>query len=142
MENKKIAKQILIATAVLTSFLGNKLVYADTVQGNSNDEVSTETARVTENNSEKSLTKDRETKKEVTYLSDMDWSTATHGDTDKSKTVQKDAPFTTGNEGESTKISLVTSDNEVKYFDKGIGTVAASPSVISYDIDDQGFEKF
>ncbi|WP_228112740.1 GH36 C-terminal domain-containing protein, partial [Streptococcus pneumoniae] len=51
-------------------------------------------------------------------------------------------PFTTGNKGEHTKISLLTSDDKVKYFDKGIGTVADSPSVISYDISGQGFEKF
>ena len=47
MESKKIAKQILIATAVLTSFLGSNLVYADVVQSNSNNRASTETARVT-----------------------------------------------------------------------------------------------
>ncbi|MEE5561553.1 hypothetical protein V2N23_07465 [Streptococcus pneumoniae] len=50
MESKKIAKQILIATAVLTSFLGSNLVYADVVQSNSNNRASTETARVTGNN--------------------------------------------------------------------------------------------
>ncbi|WP_239825972.1 hypothetical protein, partial [Streptococcus pneumoniae] len=61
--------------------------------------------------------------KEMTYLSDMDWSSATHGDIDKTKTVQKDAPFTTGNKGEHTKISLLTSDDKVKYFDKGIQSV-------------------
>lgn len=37
---------------------------------------------------------------------------------------------------------MLTSDDKVKYFDKGIGTVADSPSVISYDISGQGFEKF
>ncbi|CNV31244.1 NPCBM/NEW2 domain-containing protein, partial [Streptococcus pneumoniae] len=142
MESKKIAKQILIATAVLTSFLGSNLVYADVVQSNSNNRASTETARVTGNNLEKLITKDKEIDKEMTYLSDMDWSSATHGDIDKTKTVQKDAPFTTGNKGEHTKISLLTSDDKVKYFDKGIGTVADSPSVISYDISGQGFEKF
>ena len=83
MENKKIAKQILIATAVLTSFLGSKLVYADVVQSNSNDRASTETARVTGNNLRKPITKDQETDTETTYLSDMDWSSATHGDVDK-----------------------------------------------------------
>ncbi|HEV2941221.1 TPA: hypothetical protein VYQ82_001968, partial [Streptococcus pneumoniae] len=46
MESKKIAKQILIATAVLTSFLGSNLVYADVVQSNSNNRASTETVRV------------------------------------------------------------------------------------------------
>ncbi|SNG73548.1 blood group cleaving endo-beta-galactosidase [Streptococcus pneumoniae] len=142
MESKKIAKQILIATAVLTSFLGSNLVYADVVQSNSNNRASTETARVTGNNLEKLIIKDKEIDKEMTYLSDMDWSSATHGDIDKTKTVQKDAPFTTGNKGEHTKISLLTSDDKVKYFDKGIGTVADSPSVISYDISGQGFEKF
>ncbi|MDS2628078.1 hypothetical protein RKV04_00265, partial [Streptococcus pneumoniae] len=74
MENKKIAKQILIATVVLTSFLGSKLVYADVVQSNSNDRASTETARVTGNNLEKLITKGKEIDKEMTYLSDMDWS--------------------------------------------------------------------
>ncbi|NMG96177.1 beta-galactosidase, partial [Streptococcus pneumoniae] len=102
MESKKIAKQILIATAVLTSFLGSNLVYADVVQSNSNNRASTETARVTGNNLEKLITKDKEIDKEMTYLSDMDWSSATHGDIDKTKTVQKDAPFTTGNKGEHT----------------------------------------
>lgn len=118
------------------------MVYADVVQSNSNDRASAETARVTGNNLRKPITKDQETDTEMTYLSDMDWSSATHGDVDKTKTVQKDAPFTTGNKGEHTKISLLTSDNKVKYFDKGIGTVADSPSVISYDISGQGFEKF
>ena len=68
------------------------------------------------------------------YLSDMEWYSATHGDADNDKTVQKDHPFTPGNNGEDTKISLLMEDGTTEVFDKGLGTVAASPSSIIYNI--------
>lgn len=68
------------------------------------------------------------------YLSDLDWRFASHGDTTSSKTVQKNKPFTLGNNGSSQKISLKMSDGSIKEFDKGLGTIAASPSTIQYDI--------
>lgn len=76
------------------------------------------------------------------YLSDLDWLTATHGDWDQNKHVQKDHPFTPGNNGEETKISLKMSDGEKRTFAKGIGTVAANPSVISYDISNARVKSF
>lgn len=71
---------------------------------------------------------------ERAYLSDLEWVSATHGDAMSSKTVQKDHPFTPGNNGESTKISLKMEDGSIRVFDKGLGTVAAYPSTITYDI--------
>ena len=77
-----------------------------------------------------------------TYLSDLDWYSATHGDGDSSKSVQKDHPFTSGNNGEDTLISLLMEDGAEKQFEKGLGTVAASPSVITYNITDAGVCNF
>lgn len=70
----------------------------------------------------------------IHYLSDLEWISATHGDSDTSKTVQKDHPFTPGNNGENTKISLLMEDGAVEVFDKGLGTVASNPSSIVYNI--------
>lgn len=77
-----------------------------------------------------------------TYLSDLNWISATHGDADTSKKVQKNHPFTAGNNGQDTQISLLMKDGMVRAFEKGIGTVAAYPSVISYDISGAGVSKF
>lgn len=77
-----------------------------------------------------------------TYLSDLNWISATHGDADTSKKVQKNHPFTAGNNGQDTQISLLMKDGMVHAFEKGIGTVAAYPSVISYDISGAGVSKF
>lgn len=77
-----------------------------------------------------------------TYLSDLNWISATHGDADTSKKVQKNHPFTAGNNGQDTQISLLMKDGTVRTFEKGIGTVAAYPSVISYDISGAGVSKF
>lgn len=88
MESKN-SKTDFNSYGCFNKFLGSNLVYADVVQSNSNNRASTETARVTGNNLEKLITKDKEIDKEMTYLSDMDWSSATHGDIDKTKTVQK-----------------------------------------------------
>lgn len=77
-----------------------------------------------------------------TYLSDLNWISATHGDADTSKKVQKNHPFTAGNNGQDTQISLLMKDDMVRAFEKGIGTVAAYPSVISYDISGAGVSKF
>ena len=77
-----------------------------------------------------------------TYLSDLNWISATHGDADTSKKVQKNHPFTAGNNGQDTQISLLMKDGMVRAFEKGIGTVAAYPSVISYDISGAGVLKF
>mgnify|MGYP004548373443 FL=1 len=77
-----------------------------------------------------------------TYLSDLNWISATHGDADTSKKVQKNHPFTAGNNGQDTQISLLMKDGMVRAFEKGIGTVAAYPSVISYDISGAGLSKF
>lgn len=76
------------------------------------------------------------------YISDLEWVSATHGDSTTSKTVQKDHPFTAGNNGLDTLISLQMSDGTVQTFDKGIGTVAAYPSNIVYDISGAGAEHF
>lgn len=72
------------------------------------------------------------------YLSDLEWVSATHGDATTTKTVQKDHPFTAGNNGADTKISLLMADGTTRIFDKGIGTVAASPSVITYNLTGAG----
>ena len=64
------------------------------------------------------------------YLSDLKWVSASHGDYDTTKEVQKDHPFTPGNNGEDTKISLAMEDGATRTFEKGLGTVAASPSSI------------
>ena len=72
----------------------------------------------------------------------MNWISATHGDADTSKKVQKNHPFTAGNNGQDTQISLLMKDGMVRAFEKGIGTVAAYPSVISYDISGAGVSKF
>ncbi len=77
-----------------------------------------------------------------TYLSDLNWISATHGDADTSKKVQKNHPFTAGNNGQDMQISLLMKDGMVRAFEKGIGTVAAYPSVISYDISGAGVSKF
>ena len=76
------------------------------------------------------------------YLSDLEWVSATHGDAYPEKTVQRDHPFTLGNNGQDTKISLTMPGGEIKSFDKGIGTVAASPSVITYNIEGAKVSKF
>ena len=76
------------------------------------------------------------------YLSDLEWVSATHGDAYQEKTVQKDHPFTLGNNGQDAKISLTMPGGEIKSFDKGIGTVAASPSVITYNIEGAKVSKF
>ena len=68
------------------------------------------------------------------YLSDLKWVSASHGDYDTTKEVQKDHPFTPGNNGEDTKISLAMEDGATRTFEKGLGTVAASPSSIVYNI--------
>ena len=68
------------------------------------------------------------------YLSDLEWVSATHGDATTTKTVQKDHPFTPGNNGNDTKISLLMPDGTIRTFDKGLGTVAASPSIITYNL--------
>lgn len=75
------------------------------------------------------------------YLSELNWISATHGDSDTSKTVQKDHPFTSGNNGEDTRISLLV-DGTVQTFEKGIGTVAAYPSTVTYDISGAGVTRF
>ncbi|MDW8576607.1 NPCBM/NEW2 domain-containing protein [Streptococcus suis] len=75
-------------------------------------------------------------------LSDLNWTTATHGDATSSKTVQKNKPFTAGNENRENKISLKMEDGSIREFEKGIGTVAANPSTISYDISNLGATKF
>lgn len=72
-----------------------------------------------------------------TYLSDIDWVSATHGDAYKHKEVQKNQPFTKGNEGFSDKISLKMPGGKIRVFEKGLGTIAdisAHPSVITYDL--------
>ena len=76
------------------------------------------------------------------YLSDLEWVSASHGDWDESKTVQKNHPFTLGNNGEGTKISLKMDDESIRIFEKGLGTVAAAPSTISYDITGAKVSKF
>ena len=76
---------------------------------------------------------------EKTFLSNLNWITATHGDADGGKTVQKDKPFTPGNNGEDKKIRLKVDGTE-KIFEKGLGTVASS--VISYDISGAGVTGF
>ncbi|MGY3724519.1 NPCBM/NEW2 domain-containing protein [Granulicatella balaenopterae] len=81
------------------------------------------------------LENDGTTTKEL-YLSDLDWTLATHGDVDKEKVVQKDKPFSTGNNGRDNKISLLMPDGTVKEFEKGLGTIADKPSKIEYDISD------
>lgn len=76
------------------------------------------------------------------YLSDLEWLYATHGDDTQSKTVQKNHPFTLGNNNKETKISLKMEDGSIREFEKGLGTVAANPSKISYDISDAEVTKF
>nr|2VNG_A Chain A, Cpe0329 [Clostridium perfringens]2VNG_B Chain B, Cpe0329 [Clostridium perfringens]2VNO_A Chain A, Cpe0329 [Clostridium perfringens]2VNO_B Chain B, Cpe0329 [Clostridium perfringens]2VNR_A Chain A, Cpe0329 [Clostridium perfringens] len=76
------------------------------------------------------------------YLSDLDWLNATHGDDTKSKIVQKNHPFTPGNNNQSTKISLKMEDGSISEFEKGLGTIAGSPSTITYDISGAGVTKF
>lgn len=76
------------------------------------------------------------------YLSDLDWLNATHGDDTKSKIVQKNHPFTPGNNNQSTKISLKMEDGSIREFEKGLGTIAGSPSTITYDISGAGVTKF
>lgn len=83
-----------------------------------------------------------ETEEKEYYLSDLDWVSASHGDYDTSKTVQKNHPFTLGNKGESTKISLQMEDGTTRSFEKGLGTVAAYPSTIAYEIDGMGVTSF
>ena len=79
---------------------------------------------------------------QYTYLSDLNWVSATHGDGNKSKTVQKNHPFSPGNNGSDTKISLMMSNGTERTFEKGLGTVAAAPSTISYDITGAKVSKF
>ncbi|HEM4270297.1 beta-galactosidase [Streptococcus suis] len=69
------------------------------------------------------------------YLSDLEWRIATHGDATSSKIVQKNKPFSLGNNGSNQKISLKMSDDSIKEFDKGLGTIAGSPSTIEYNIE-------
>ncbi|AIG43443.1 TPA: NPCBM/NEW2 domain-containing protein [Streptococcus suis] len=76
------------------------------------------------------------------YLSDLDWRSASHGDATGSKTVQKNKPFTLGNNGSNQRISLKMSDGTIKEFDKGLGTIAAGPSTIQYDISGAGVSRF
>lgn len=80
-----------------------------------------------------------------TFLSDLEWVSATHGDTDKNKTVQKDKAFTPGNTpGNTKKITLKTANGN-KEFEKGLGTVAGignEPSVITYDLRGAGVTEF
>lgn len=76
------------------------------------------------------------------YLSDLEWITATHGDAESGKRVQKDKPFTAGNNGLDTKISLKMVDETIQVFEKGLGTVANNPSVISYNITGAGVNEF
>ena len=76
------------------------------------------------------------------YLSDLTWVSATHGDATQSKVVQKDHPFTPGNNNLDTKISLKMADGNTRTFDKGLGTIAASPSVITYNITGAGVTQF
>ena len=64
-------------------------------------------------------------------ISNVEWVSATHGDAYQEKTVQKDHPFTLGNNGQDAKMSLTMPGGEIKSFDKGIGTVAASPYMIT-----------
>lgn len=75
-------------------------------------------------------------------LADLNWKTATHGDAYSSKVVQKNKPFTSGNENRGAKISLKLSDGSIKEFEKGLGTVAANPSTITYDISNQNVTRF
>ncbi|MBS8115377.1 glycosyl hydrolase family 98, partial [Streptococcus suis] len=51
-------------------------------------------------------------------LSDLNWTTATHGDATSSKTVQKNKPFTAGNENRENKISLKMEDGSIREFEK------------------------
>ncbi|MBS8115072.1 beta-galactosidase, partial [Streptococcus suis] len=76
------------------------------------------------------------------YLSDLDWRSASHGDATASKTIQKNKPFTLGNNGSNQKISLKMSDGSIKEFEKGLGTIAAGPSTIQYDISGAGVSRF
>lgn len=75
-------------------------------------------------------------------LSDLDWQVATHGDATTSKTVQKNKPFTPGNSNRSNKISLKMDDGSNREFEKGLGTIAANPSTITYDISDLNVSGF
>ncbi len=68
-------------------------------------------------------------------MSDLEWRIATHGDATSSKIVQKNKPFSLGNNGNNQKISLKMSDDSIKEFDKGLGTIAGSPSTIEYNIE-------
>lgn len=79
-----------------------------------------------------------------TYLSDIDWEEATHGDDQRyNKEVQKNHPFTRGNEDEvPPPITLEMENGEVEKFEKGIGTVASNPSTITYDVEEVKIEKF
>lgn len=74
----------------------------------------------------------------MVYLSDLNWKRASHGDASSSKTIQKNKPFSLGNNGSSQKISLKMPNGTIKEFEKGLGTIAASPSSIEYNI--QGAE--
>ncbi|MGC4431393.1 NPCBM/NEW2 domain-containing protein, partial [Streptococcus suis] len=56
--------------------------------------------------------------------------------------VQKNKPFTLGNNGSNQRISLKMSDGTIKEFDKGLGTIAAGPSTIQYDISGAGVSRF
>ncbi|WP_449460045.1 glycoside hydrolase family 98 domain-containing protein [Streptococcus suis] len=78
----------------------------------------------------------------MVYLSDLEWKVASHGDATTSKTVQKNKPFSLGNNGSSQKISLKLADGSIKEFDKGLGTIASSPSSIEYNIQGAGVSRF
>ncbi|GAA6410167.1 hypothetical protein K040078D81_42840 [Blautia hominis] len=69
-------------------------------------------------------------------------SATTHGDSDTSKQVQKDHPFTLGNNGEDTPIRLLMQNGNIRTFEKGLGTVAAYPSEITYNINGAGVSEF
>lgn len=82
-----------------------------------------------------------ETLTRLVDLSELDWTTATHGvDYQPSYTVQKNMPFEAGNTNNSdAKLTLLV-DGEAQTFEKGVGTNATSD--IEYNIEGKGYTHF